>query len=194
MKDNHLPAAPDGPKPEMSTMLACAHCREDSVAVSMPAGETMVAPIHALMIAGARYCARCDSILCENCGGPDMSSNSITADCSDAMFRAQREEQERADAEMRESYRSNLEGPQANPGSRTDPAGSVEILVAAARYIRAMGPVAALYAPTPDGLTELFEHAGKAEEMQQRARSLEESNWRWRTGRWTTGQRAKERD
>ena len=129
MRDNHLPAAPDEPEPAMPTMLTCAHCGGDSVAVSMPAGETRIAPIHALMIAGARYCARCDSILCENCGGPDMSSNSITADCSDAMFRAQREEQERAGAEMKESYRSSLEEAQASPGSTTDPAGSVEILV-----------------------------------------------------------------
>ncbi len=112
MRDNHPLAVPDGPE---RTMLNCAHCGGDSVAVSMPAGETRVAPIHALMIAGARYCARCDSILCENCGGPDMSTNSIMRDCSDAMFRAQREEQERAGAEMRESYRSSLEGAQANP-------------------------------------------------------------------------------
>ena len=112
MRDNHLPAAPDGPE---RTMLTCAHCGGDSVAVSMPAGETRVAPIRALMIAGARYCARCDSILCENCGGPDMSANSIMRDCSDAMFRVQREEQERADAEMRESYRSSLEGTGKTP-------------------------------------------------------------------------------
>ena len=173
-KDNHLPAAPNGPE---RTMLTCAHCGADSVAVSMPAGETRVAPIHALMIAGARYCARCDSILCENCGGPDMSTSSITADCSDAMFRGQREERERADAEMRESYRSSLEGPQANPGSRTDPAGSVEILVAAAaRYIREMGPVAGTYPPTPGGLTELFKHVCRAGETKRRTRSQERKN------------------
>ena len=103
-------------------MLTCAHCGGNSVAVSMPAGETRMAPIHALIIAGARYCARCDSILCEDCGGPDMSTSSIMRDCSAAMFRTQREEQERAEAEMRESYRSSLEGAQANPDSRTDPA------------------------------------------------------------------------
>ena len=112
MRDNDLPAAPDGPE---RMMLTCAHCGGDSVAVSMPAGETRVAPIRALMIAGARYCARCDSILCENCGGPDMSANSIMRDCSDAMFRAQREEQERAGAEMRESYRSSLGGTGKTP-------------------------------------------------------------------------------
>ena len=90
MRDNHLPADPDGTE---RTMLTCAHCGGGSVAVSMPAGETRVAPIRALMIAGDRYCAPCDSILCENCGGPDMSTNSIMRDCSDAMLRAQREEQ-----------------------------------------------------------------------------------------------------
>ena len=145
--------------------------------MSMPAGETRVAPIHALMIAGARYCARCDSILCENCGGPDMSTNSIMADCSYAMFRGQREERERAGAEMTESYRSNLEGTQADPGGRTDPAGSVEILAAAAAgYIRAMGPVAGTYAPTPDGLTELFKHVGRAGKTERRTGGLEKKN------------------
>ena len=49
MRDNHLPADPDGRE---RTMLTCAHCGGNSVAVSMPAGETRVAPIRALMIAG----------------------------------------------------------------------------------------------------------------------------------------------
>ena len=172
--DSDRPAGPNEPE---RTMLTCAHCGGDSVAVSMPAGETMVAPIHALMIAGARYCARCDSILCENCGGPDMSSNSIMRDCSDAMFRSQREERERADAEMRESYRSSLEGAQVGSVSTMDPAGSVEILVAAAaRYIRAMGPVAKTYPPTPGGLTELFKHVCRAGKTERRTGCLEKKN------------------
>ena len=55
MRENHLPADPDGPEPDgpEPTMLTCAHCGGDSVAVSMPAGEARLAPIHALMIAGA---------------------------------------------------------------------------------------------------------------------------------------------